>query len=411
MGNIFEVFRKVLFLYSKFGLRATIREIVKKTGVPLLNKLVGQHDFLRDFEYVSMEPVNPTPNGAPRNTVNWYIPVIGKGSGGHGNIFRLVRALEEIGVESRIIIVGANHPKNSDVAAEQIRNWFFPLKARVFLYGEVVPEAFIGMATEWITAYYLRNSAMESERGYFIQDFEPWFYPRGSHYALAEETYRFGFKAVTAGAWLSELVTKDYGMQSMHIGFSPDWSIYGRKEVHGTAEIKRVFFYARPSTPRRDFELGMLALQRITVLRPEVEVLLAGWDLSTIKIPFKHKSFGILKEHQLPGVYSQADVALVISATNMSLLPVDLIACEVPVVSNRTPGVAWLLNDSNSYLCDLTVESIASSIIEVLDNPEEAKKRVAQGVLDISKVTWAGEAKKAAAFLGLTVNTSASGNN
>jgi hypothetical protein len=31
--------------------------------------------------------------------------------------------------------------------------------------------------------------------------------------------------------------------------------------------------------------------------------------------------------------------------------------------------------------------------------------------LDISKVTWAGEAKKAAAFLGLTVNTSASGNN
>jgi glycosyltransferase involved in cell wall biosynthesis len=326
-------------------------------------------------------------------------------------MFRLIRALEDLGVESRIIIVGPNHPKTSEIAADQIKNWFFPLKAKVFLYGEQIPDAYLGMATEWKTAYYLRASEKESERGYFIQDFEPWFYPRGSHYALAEETYRFGFKAVTAGAWLSEFVKNDYGMRSMHIGFSPDWSIYGKRPASKSEDTKKVFFYARPPTPRRDFELGLLALQRITQLRPEIEVVFAGWDLSTFKIPFRHKSLGILKEVALPEVYAQVDLALVISATNMSLLPVDLMACEVPVVSNRTSGVAWLLNDSNCYLCELTVESMASTILEVLDNPMETKKRVAQGLKDISRVTWEGEAAKAAKFLGLDIEISGLGNN
>jgi glycosyltransferase involved in cell wall biosynthesis len=409
MSRALTIFRKVLALYSKYGLRATIREIVRKIGGPVLNKIVGQQDIFKEFEFVSFEPRRPKANTAQKNTINWYIPVIGQGSGGHGNMFRLIRALEDLGVESRIIIVGPNHPKTSEIAADQIKNWFFPLKAKVFLYGEQIPNAYLGMATEWKTAYYLRASEKESDRGYFIQDFEPWFYPRGSQYALAEETYRFGFKAVTAGAWLSELVKNDYGMKSMHIGFSPDWSIYGKRAATKSEDTKKVFFYARPPTPRRDFELGLLALQRITQLRPEIEVVFAGWDLSTFKIPFRHKSLGILKEEVLPDIYAQVDLALVISATNMSLLPVDLMACEVPVVSNRTPGVAWLLNDSNCYLCELTVESMVSTMLEVLDNPMETKIRVAQGLKDISQVTWKGEAAKAAKFLGLDIEISGLG--
>jgi glycosyltransferase involved in cell wall biosynthesis len=356
---------------------------------------------LNDFDFTNFKPLEPRPNNSSKNTINWYIPVIGQGSGGNGNIFRLIRALEDIGVESRIIIIGQNAPKSSRLAADQISKWFFPLKASVYLYGETVPEAYLGIATEWKTAYYLRSSKLESDRAYFIQDFEPWFYPRGSHYSLAEQTYRFGFKAVTAGAWLSNLVSNDYGMKSTHIGFAPDWTIYGKREVPKTGNTKRVFFYARPPTPRRDFELGMLALQKITSIRPGLEVIFAGWDLSTYKIPFKHKSLGILKEDDLPEVYAQVDVALVISATNMSLLPVDLMACEVPVVSNRSPSVTWLLNDDNCYLAELTVDSLAESLIEALDNPLETKRRVAQAVKDISKITWESEAQKVSAFLGL----------
>jgi hypothetical protein len=63
--------------------------------------------------------------------------------------------------------------------------------------------------------------------------------------------------------------------------------------------------------------------------------------------------------------------------------------------------VAWLLNDENCYLAELTVDSLAESLIEALDNPLETKRRVAQAVRDISKVTWEGEAQKVNEFLGL----------
>ena len=36
---------------------------------------------------------------------------------------------------------------------------------------------------------------------YFVQDFEPLFYPMGSDYLLAENTYRKGLYHITTGAW------------------------------------------------------------------------------------------------------------------------------------------------------------------------------------------------------------------
>jgi hypothetical protein len=260
------------------------------------------------------------------------------------------------------------------------------------------------MATEWRTAYYLRSSDKEETRGYFIQDFEPWFFPRGTYYALAEETYRFGFKGVTAGSWLSDLVTKEYGMSAVPIGFPADLETYQKIEIDKPENVVKVFFYARPPTPRRDFELGLLALQDLVSKRPNVIPVFAGWDLSTYKIPFRHESFGVLDEKQLPELYGRADLALVISATNLSLLPVDLMACEVPIVSNRGPNVEWFLNERNSYLCDLTVESISDTLILAIDNSVESKKRADQGKRDISVLSWNVEAEKAAEFLNLSTD-------
>jgi glycosyltransferase involved in cell wall biosynthesis len=395
------VFKKAFSFFLNHGLAGTIREISKRLGGRFLGRIAGQQDVLNDFSFASMPAFSPKANGAPHNTVNWYIPVVGKGSGGHGNIFRFIRALEETGIESRIVIVGPNVPKSAKIAAEEIRSWFFDLKATVFLWGEEIPEAHLGMATEWRTAYFLRNSQLETERAYFIQDFEPWFFPRGSLYALAEQTYRFGFKAVTAGSWLSSLVREEYGMEAISIGFPADLSIYGKHSDPKSDGTTRVFFYARPPTPRRDFELGMLALHRLTSTRPDIEVVFAGWDLSNYKIPFRHKSLGTLREEQLPGVYAQVDIALVISATNLSLLPVDLMASGVPIVSNSGPNVEWLLNESNAYLCELDPESIVSTLLLGLDNKVDTRRRVEKAKKDISEISWSSEAQRATKFLGL----------
>lgn len=402
LSQLGKVFKKALTLYSRHGFRALVRETAKKMGLRPVS--LAKQNIFDELKFVNLSKVSAKSNSAKLNTINWYVPVVGRGSGGHGNIFRFIRALEGFGVENRIILIGPGLPKTSKLAAEQIEEWFFPLKAKVYRWGEEIPDAFVGMATEWRTAYYLRSSDKEATRGYFIQDFEPWFFARGAHYALAEETYRFGFKGITAGSWLSDLVKKEYGMPALPIGFPADFETYKKIQIEKPDNTIKVFFYARPPTPRRDFELGLLALQDFVSKRKNVVAVFAGWDLSTYKIPFRHESYGVLDEKQLPELYARTDLALVISATNLSLLPVDLMASGVPIVSNRGPNVEWLLNDTNSYLCDLTVESISDTLSQAIDNPVEAQKKVERAKLDISKLTWRSEAERAAKFLGLGIN-------
>lgn len=51
-------------------------------------------------------------------------------------------------------------------------------------------------------------------------------------------------------------------MKADSFSFSYDKGLYTVKQKQD--KIKRVFFYARPVTPRRDFELGLLALNELS---------------------------------------------------------------------------------------------------------------------------------------------------
>ena len=80
------------------------------------------------------------------------------------------------------------------------------------------------------------------------------FYPMGSEYLLAENTYRFGFRGITAGTWLKGKLESEFGMKCEAFSFSYDREIYRPQEKK--TQGCRVFFYARPITPRRAWELG-----------------------------------------------------------------------------------------------------------------------------------------------------------
>src|SRR5690606_34493580 len=107
-------------------------------------------------------------------------------------------------------------------------------------------------------------------------DFEPWFYPVGSASVLAENTYRFGFTALTAGRWLAEKLRADYGMVAHPYDFGADPASYSHVNRGRRSEV---FFYARPSTDRRGFELGLMALDILAQQRPDVTINLVGESL------------------------------------------------------------------------------------------------------------------------------------
>lgn len=362
--------------------------------------LLGKTRVIDFYDFVRARPVGShiVPGSVPRTTVNWVIPPFGFGSGGHLNIFRFIHYLEKDGFECRIVVVGEPQPLSVEQAHKQINDWFFPLKGEIYLGIDSAPPAHITIATSWTTAYYVRNFLPTVHRCYFVQDFEPYFYATGSEYAWAEETYRFGFTAITAGSWLKEKLAVEYGMRTEAFGFSFDHDLY-TPHKRREPETRRIFFYARPPTQRRAFEMGMLVLDEVTRRLPNVKVVFAGWDVSGYHIPFEHLNAGIVGLDDLPDLYSQCDVALVLSFTNLSLLPLELMACGTPVVSNRAPCTEWLLNDDNACLAAPTVERLADALCTVLEDTAEASRLRQGGFATVAATDWRVEARKVGEIL------------
>lgn len=326
--------------------------------------------------------------------LNWVIPEMGVGSGGHINIFRFISNLENMGFHSRIYIQKASNFSDNDKLRDFLKKHFKILDSRVEAFYDVSYASFAHavIATSWQTAYFVRNFDNCISKFYFVQDFEPYFFALGSEYEFAERTYEFGLRGITAGDWLKEKLHNEYGMVTESFGFSYDKELY--QPLQKTDDIKRVFFYARPVTPRRDFELGLLALNELSHRIPELEVFFAGWDVSTYEIPFKHKNAGILQLDQLSNAYAQCDMCLIISNTNLSLLPLEVMASNSVAVCSKGENSTWLVNEKNSVLVDYNPIHIADTMEYYFNHPEELADIRRKGLEFAQKTSWIKEAEK-----------------
>lgn len=379
-------------MHAEQGTRATLVNILNRNK----NKRI---DIFKTFDYVSYKPFGEvySPAGENARTINWVVPDFQIGGGGHLNIFRLIYLLEKLGYNCRVVIIHSSF-NSADEAREKIRTHFYPINAKVSIGEASLEPAAITVATNWLSAYIVRNFQGTQHRCYFVQDYEPYFYPHGSNYHFAEATYRLGFHGITAGGWLSNKLTAEHGMKTLSMGFSYDRDLYQPHPRQNQDATKKVFFYARPATARRGFELGMLVLNLVAQKMPNVSFVLAGGDLSAYNIPFKHISPGNVAVKDLPELYSQCDVALVLSLTDLSLLPLELMACGCPVVSNRGDNVEWLLNDENAVLADTTPDALSDAIVSLLQDEAKRKRLLEASMAFAANTRWDTEAEKVATF-------------
>ena len=105
-------------------------------------------------------------------------------------------------------------------------------------------------------------------RFYFVQDFEPYFSALGTEAVLAENTYRFGFRGLTAGGWLETKLEAEYAMECDHFDLAVDSRVPPKRPA---VSQQGLLLRAGPATPRRGFELGMQALDVFHSRHPEYE--------------------------------------------------------------------------------------------------------------------------------------------
>lgn len=321
--------------------------------------------------------------------VAWIMSPPGRESGGHQNLFRFIRFAELAGHSCDIYLYNAG----AAVDVQVVRDMLASSEAYPQLSGDIrVWDRNAGVAegteaifaTGWETAYPAFLDSSRARRFYFVQDYEPVFYPLGSEALLAENTYRFGFHGMTAGGWLAEKLRADFGMRTDHFDFSVDRSHY---RYENTERRNEIFFYARPVTPRRAFEFGLIALADFARLRPDVKINLAGWDVSNWEIPFEYENLSSLQLSELNAVYNRCAAGLVLSLSNMSLLPLELLASGVIPVVNDGPNNRMVSDNPHIAYVPASPLAIASKLVEVVDRPDapEYAKIASESVRD---TTW-----------------------
>lgn len=376
------------------GSRIILNKIIKRED--LSSSVTSKRDLFKFYEYIYFEKnvEKLTPKDLDKIEIIWFIPDFGIGSGGHLNIFRMIFNLSKLGIKSDIAICGDSQWINNKIAKETIDKHFFKLDSKIIILKNkkdinLLDEYDVAMATSWQTAYYVNNFNNCYKKAYFVQDYEPYFYPVGSSYIFAENTYKFNFYGITAGTWLASKLKEDYGMKCNSFSFSYDRELYyknKRKE-----DKRRVFFYARPPTDRRAFELGLLVLNKLCEKNPDIEVVLAGWDTSEYYIPFSHFNAGVVALDELSALYSQCDVALVLSFTNLSLLPLELLASGCPVVTNTGENNSWIDEDKKLFVyAENTVASVLEQLDKVLNKELTLDFKYIETFL--GKTSWENEA-------------------
>ena len=348
---------------------------VNPTGKEITSMVSFKDAQLADWSR-SIQSKSPTKAPTTPYSIAFVMSPPGKGSGGHQNLFRFIQYLEKSGHTSRIYLYSTFHFPSIKEIKNILDDSFPHVDAKIsWIDDNGIAGTDALFATGWETAYPVFNCSSSAKRFYFVQDFEPLFYPMGSDYILAENTYKFGFYGITAGGWLSDKLKNEYGMETDSFDFGADTSRY--RIVTKAEERKEIFFYARPVTARRGFEIGIMALDLFAKKHPEYIINLAGWDVSDYSLPFEYNNLGTVSLDDLNKIYNRCSAALVLSLTNMSLLPLELLASgTIPVVNE---GKNNLLVSDNPYIeysvsTPGALSNALCSVVERKDSTSYAEK-------------------------------------
>ncbi|MGT2716314.1 rhamnosyltransferase WsaF family glycosyltransferase [Streptococcus respiraculi] len=369
---------KLMNSYHNEGARATLRKICHKlknggqvvgTTPSKMNMseipVMPQFEDLMRADYIHRPYVKPEKLDKKRLNIAWVTPPVGPGGGGHTTISRFVRYLQSQGHRLTFYIYRNNTIPQSAKEAQDIFERSYKLNIPVKELEEFQDEDVV-FATSWETAYAVFNLTGENlHKFYFVQDFEPIFYGVGSRYKLAEATYKFGFYGITAGAWLSDKV-KEYGMEADYFNFGADIDVYKPKAK--MSKKKKISFYARAHTERRGFELGVMALKIFKEKHPEYEIEFFGQDMSNYDIPFEFTDRGILNKQELAEIYHESVACLVLSLTNVSLLPLELLVAGcVPVMNTGDNNTKVLGENTDIVYAEAYPVDLAAKLCQVVE--------------------------------------------
>lgn len=410
---------KIVQVYKNHGVkgvakktRSTLRYRLRKFKV-VYRPTLAEKDLAEEYGFLSNEVFQITSsdikdsqkvnNGSKPETIRtatWFIPYFNHFAfGGIQTIFRFIEKLSTEGVENRIVIYD-NPTVDVDKIHAEIPKYFPNLKKyEIIVFDDdkarsidKLPASDIAFCTMWVSAYFLLRFNKTKRKYYFIQDYEPLFYPAGSTYAMAESTYRFGFKGITNTPGLLAAVNQRHGLEGISFIPAVNRDLYYPDPNRNNDKV-RIFFYARPHNPRNAFNLGILTIQKLLdEYGDRIEIIAAGaeWNEADYGLREKIINKGLIQSiEEVAALYRSCDIGFSYMLNkHPSYQMLEYAASGVATVINYNEDHGWIYKDNiNCLLAEPSPYAMAEKIGKLIEDPALRKKLV-KGAQKELGYTW-----------------------
>jgi GT2 family glycosyltransferase/glycosyltransferase involved in cell wall biosynthesis len=219
--------------------------------------------------------------------------------------------------------------------------------------------------------------------GYYIQDFEPYFFPEGSKdYTYAEQSYKLfeDMRCITKTKWNCSVLSKKIGCQAEIIGPSVNLDIFRPwKEKNYFRENKRINVagMVRPASPRRAPEFTYRVLRTLSKSFPDkISAYSFGCSDDSLKscvgsLSDRVRHLGLLNRKEMSNLLTDCDIFFDLSVFQaMGLTALEAMACGCAVVVPQKGGcIDFCYNGHNAVIVDSSnLDEIFGCVSELIND-------------------------------------------
>ncbi|MGC8853745.1 MAG: glycosyltransferase, partial [Halothiobacillaceae bacterium] len=326
-----------------------------------------------------------------------FVLPVSRVGGGANVVITEARALKAMGVDVSIV--------NLEPLREGFISSYPSLDIPVFyasstdhvaaLVSQLGADAVI--ATLNTSVYWLKPLVDKDDRpliGYYVQDFEPYFYDDTQGFEVAKASYSLikDMVCFTKTAWNRDEVLRETGVECSLIGPSVDISLFQpRPRVHPSWPQRplRVCAMIRPSSPRRGARLTMEVLsQCATKFGDAIEIILFGTeaedpDFQRLPHNFPFRLFGLQRSMDLASLFNEVDIFVDFSSFQaMGLTAMEAMACGVAVIVPSKGGATSFARDrENALVIDTASRDECVKALELLITNHQLRHHIQQRAL------------------------------
>lgn len=323
--------------------------------------------------------------------VLFVLPIIHAGGGGNVVITE-ARAMMRMGVGATLL----NLAVHKQAFEQSYPNLDVPvlyadssaeIPALAVAYDAVIATA--NHSVEWIAP--LQSVDGRPVLGYYIQDFEPYFFAEGSpghEKAMASYNLVPTMRLFTKTKWNRDEVCAKTGQSPVIVGPSVDVDLFFPRwrEQRGKGNVMHIVAMVRPSSPRRNPEGTIAVLSKLKgAFGHRIEVSIFGAEKDGPPIPSgacvaKFTNYGQLTPKKTAKLLSSADVFIDMSHFQaMGLTAMEAMACgAIPVVPRAGGAASFAQHGVNALVVDThSVDEVFAAVSALLDDGE--KRRAMQG--------------------------------